>query len=100
MDYNHLEKLKSFLKSDHDIKTYKNSFSPEESSISVRLPIANTYFGKVLAEKYGLISHRSDCSKLIKAIPIEFYKDFIRGIVDADGSLICSFTQEGKIVEK
>jgi len=35
-----------------------------------------------------MIPHRYDIDKLINKIPIKFYKDFIRGIVDAEGSII------------
>jgi len=87
-DIGHLEKLKKDINSDYDIKIYylpKNAFRTDQKEC--RFLVGNQYFGKLLQEKYGLIPHRSDPSKVCNEIPKIFYKDFIRGILDADGSL-------------
>lgn len=39
-----------------------------------------------LQEKYGIIPKRNDPRKLLDNIPKELQKDFIRGLLDADGS--------------
>lgn len=41
---------------------------------------------KTLIEKYGIFAHRHDATKLLNEIPKEYQVDFIRGVIDADGS--------------
>jgi len=85
-DKSHLEKFAKDLESSCKIRIYelKNSF--ENCQNEARLLIGNQYFSNVLQNEYGLIPHRIDCSKVCDKIPKIFYKDFIRGILDADGS--------------
>lgn len=103
-DLDHLIKFKEFLNSNHEIKHYKNgSSSFKKDAIECRLYICNKYFGQNLYNRYGLIPHRSSAKQLVSMIPIEYYKDFIRGIIDADGSLGSSYVydnQAGKEVYK
>ena len=94
-DYQHLEKFNTFLQSNREIKYYVSG-SFNKKSKEARLLIANSKFGYILEDKYGLIPNRTDTSKLLNNIPKEFIRDFIRGVVDADGSLICSFTKGEK----
>lgn len=84
-DVNHLEKFKKDLDGDMPIKfyIYKSEFG---NSCEARLSIYNKYFGEILANKYGLIPHRTDCSKILSNIPSHLMKHFIRGALDADGS--------------
>lgn len=84
-DYQHLEKFNEDLNGNYDVKFYKQNTSFGEYTES-RLYITNQHFGKILSNKYGVIPHRSDCSKIIKAIPEHLMKHFIRGLIDADGS--------------
>lgn len=84
-DYEHLEKLNKCLDGRYKINFYDSS-STFGKFIECRLLIVNNYFGKILEEKYGIFSYRTDASKLINSIPKEYAKDFIRGLLDADGS--------------
>lgn len=92
-DSEHLVKLKLFLNSNHDIKYYKfNGFN--KGKTEARLLLSNTYLGNVLENKYGMVAHREDSNKLISNIPLEYMKDFIRGVIDAEGSIIMSYTHD------
>lgn len=92
-DIEHLNKLKIFLNSNHNIKRYKfNSFDKDHTEI--RLLLSNTYLGSVLESKYGMIAHRENADKLISNIPMEYMKDFIRGVIDAEGSIVMSYTHD------
>ena len=97
-DKKHLEKLKKFLKSNHNIKQYKH-FSFGKEHFFERLLVSNSYLGKILDEKYGMVSHRHSCKKLIKATPEHLVKHFIRGIIDAEGSLTLSYTHDYSVNE-
>lgn len=88
-DCEHLEKFKLSIKSNHELKRYiVKGFGVETETI--RLLIANKHFGLTLYEKYGIIPYRIDCSKILSILNSEFYKDFIRGVFDADGSIVLS----------
>lgn len=87
LDRHHLEKFKNDIESNYEIKFYDTMNSFENSQREARLTFGNQYLGKFLQEKYGLIPHRKDCLKVCDTIPKIFYKDFIRGILDADGSI-------------
>lgn len=92
-DSEHLAKLKLFLKSNHDIKYYKfNGFN--KGQVEARLLLSNTYLGSVLENKYGMVAHRENSNKLMSNIPLEYMKDFIRGVIDAEGSIIMSYTHD------
>jgi len=95
-DKEHLDKIKLFLNSTHPIKMYKskNGFKKEgeEFITEYRLYICNNYFAGNLFNNFGLIPHRFEINKLINHIPEIYYKDFIRGILDADGSLRSGYT--------
>lgn len=97
IDINHLVKFKHFLNSNHDIKTYKYKTSfckNDEFTETARILLSNTEFGRMLDNKFGLIANRFDASKVIKSIPNRLYRHFIRGILDADGSIVLSSVSE------
>lgn len=90
-DYKHLEKFNNDLNGNYKVHFYKSkSFNREEESVEVRLLITNQHFGQTLINKYGLIPNRIDCSKIIQEVPMHLMKHFIRGMIDADGS-ICQY---------
>ncbi len=86
-DKEHLEKFKKAIGSNHIIHTYKcsdNCFSNP-----------NNYYSRLLfksekmcsdLEKIGCVEHKSLVLSFPKISPL-FYKDFIRGYFDGDGSL-------------
>ena len=80
-----LEKFKSFLNYNGDIKTYQVSDSGYKPGAEyVRLLIGNNKIVQDL-EHWGVIEHKS---KLLCNLPdIPFLDDFVRGYIDGDGSL-------------
>lgn len=55
---------------------------------------SNAHCVSTMMDKYGIVPHRTDCDKLLSSIPKEFSRDFIRGILDADGSFCHYVIQE------
>lgn len=79
-----LEKFKTYLKYSGEIKCYLSSSGYKENSPYVRLLIGNNKIVKDL-EKLGCIEHKT---KVISKIPDIYYiDDFIRGVIDGDGSI-------------
>lgn len=105
VDKNHVEKFKKALNSTHPIKeySYKNHFSGNENSQIARIYLSNNYFAGNLVKSYGLIANRNNTNKLINKIPQNLYRHFIRGALDADGSISNYYiedTQTGKTTRK
>lgn len=97
VDEEHLYKLKNDMKIRTSIKhynKYKNAF-PTNNGVS-RVSCYDKHLIEILQNKYGIIPRRTNCFNLIKNIPNEYLKDFIRGILDADGS----FTKYVSHIEK
>lgn len=85
IDEKHLYKLKNDIGNKTSIKHYapkENRFSSNGVS---RFSFYNKHLILILQEKYGIVPHRNNASKIIKNIPELYIKDFIRGIIDADG---------------
>jgi hypothetical protein len=87
VDYDMLVQFKKDLNISTDIKSY----APYKTSFSTTNGVCRcSYYNKtmvsMLMDKYGIIPHRTDVMPLLKQIPIVYEKDFIRGILDADGS--------------
>lgn len=87
-DIKHLELLKFYLDSDHVIREYEIKSGFNTKYKEARLLICNKYFGETLHKNYGLIPKRHETNKVINNIPYEFRYHFIRGILDAEGSII------------
>ena len=85
-DYDHLDKFNKCIDGKYKVKFYKNPTPYINDREEARLFITNKHMGEILRNKYGIIPHRSNCENVIKNIPDNFKSDFIRGIVDADGS--------------
>lgn len=87
-DVDHLVKFNKFLDSNYEIKKYKHGKSSyNKDGFECRIYICNKYFAAQLYNNYGMIPNRYDISKLINKIPDIYYRDFIRGIIDAEGYL-------------
>lgn len=86
VDKDQVIKFKQALDSNHPIKTYYQK-RWGKNAVVYRLYIANNYFVKNLFDNYGLIPNRFDASKLLSRIPPRLYNHFIRGILDAEGSI-------------
>ena len=79
-----LQKFKSFLQYNGEIKTYKVSSGYKPGTEYVRLLIGNNKIVSDL-ESLGVVERKS---KLLYSLPnISFLDDFIRGYIDGDGSL-------------
>ena len=79
--------LLTILKNDIGIHTSIKTYSSYKNTNKVcRCSYYNQHLVTILMNKYGIIPHRTDVSKLLTNIPKEFEKDFIRGCLDADGS--------------
>lgn len=84
-DLEWVEKFKSFLKYNGEIKHYIVTDGYNPGSKYVRLIIGNNKIVEDL-EKLGVVEHKS---KIISCLPnIPFLDDFIRGYIDGDGSLL------------
>jgi hypothetical protein len=87
-DIEHLVKFKQCLESSHPIKTYQRKWGGISNvSDEVRLLISTKHLGRTLYESYGIRAGRPDASLVLDRIPDIYYRDFIRGLVDANGSI-------------
>lgn len=86
-DKSHLEKFLDCIDGNYySVKIYNSKSGYKKDNKESRVFITNQYFGKLLIDKYGIFSNRHDATKLLNEIPKEYQRDFIRGIIDADGS--------------
>lgn len=91
-DKDHLYKFLNDIEGNYKIREYKCNGFNKESTVS-RLYISNKYFASVLYEDYGFVPNRFDVKKLISKIPYEQIRHFIRGVIDAEGSIIDYYVQ-------
>lgn len=94
-DESMLLKLKDSIKSNHPIHNYEAKRFGVITHES-RITLNNLYFGKVLQEKYGMIPHRTDASKVLNSIPKHMERHFLRGVFDADGTMVNYYLKSGK----
>lgn len=96
-DIEHLNKLKENISSNHPVHLYDTKGFGKISK-EARITLNNLHFGNVLREKYGMIPHRTDASKVLGSIPSHLSQHFLRGVFDADGSITNYYLQSGKNV--
>ena len=89
IDKKHIEKFKNAIQSNHVIRNYKSpSFFDKSKTHEIsRIALYNKHLGENLYLNYGMIPYRDSIDKLKDKIPNHLIKDFIRGVVDADGSI-------------
>lgn len=85
-DYKHLEKFNRAIAGNYVINFFKSITGFNEQRVESRIVIVDNYFVDVLQNQYGVIPHREDATNLLRCIPQKFFKDFMRGLLDADGS--------------
>lgn len=85
-DEEHLKKLNKDLDSEYKVKIYKGCNGFKKDYKICRLSIYDKHFVLNLINRYGIFSHRTDITFLLLHIPNEYKRDFIRGVLDADGS--------------
>lgn len=86
-DYAHLIKFAQDLSSNYSIHFYKvGNQGFNTSKKEARLFITNKYMVSHLYENLGIIPNRYNPNDLIKNIPEQYHKAFIRGVFDGDGS--------------
>ena len=91
-DSAHVEKFREFMESTHPIKNYQSKgFSDTYCTIS-RFRFNCPYLGKLLWNHYGLKPNRESFN--MGLIPKDLWRHFIRGLVDADGSIVISNINE------
>lgn len=84
-DLEWVEKFKSFLNYNGDVKHYLVSSGYKKGTPYIRLLIGNNKVVEDL-EKWGVVEHKT---KKISCLPdIDYLDDFIRGYIDGDGSLL------------
>lgn len=84
-DFEWVEKFKTFLNYNGEIKVYKGTSALSKGNKYARLLIGNNKIVSDL-EKLGVVEHKT---KIISCLPnIQFLDDFIRGYIDGDGSLL------------
>lgn len=79
-DIDHLKKFCSVV-------NYSGKIINDISSNAVRVSLAGKWFPTSLNDKFGITKNKSNNSIFPKNIPDEFIPDFIRGIIDGDGSI-------------
>lgn len=84
VDCVHLQKFVDDIDGDMDIKFYQTT--GYSNHLEARVCIYQPYMPKMLRTKYGIVSHRTNCDKIMSQVSKEYIRDFIRGIFDADGT--------------
>lgn len=79
-----LEKFKKYLKYTGEIKTYIQTQGYSVGNPYVRLQIGNNKIVENL-EQMGVIEHKT--KKILSLPKVKYMDDFIRGVIDGDGSL-------------
>lgn len=93
----HLEKFLDCIDGRYySVKIYKACSAYREDGKESRVFITNTHLGNILIERYGIFSNRHDATKLLSEIPKEYQRDFIRGVVDADGTFCHYYVDKTK----
>ena len=85
VDKKHLELFNKCIKSTYEIKTYSGSGYNKNGKF-VRLIISSNQMVNDL-RKYSIIEHKTGILKFPNNIPNTYYKDFVRGYIDGNGSI-------------
>lgn len=85
-DYRHLEKFNQAIAGNYAINFFKSNTSFNDKCVESRIVIVDSYLIDVLRNQYGLVPHRENATNLLRCVPQKFFKDFMRGLLDADGS--------------
>ncbi|MNK78407.1 hypothetical protein D3C87_980380 [compost metagenome] len=86
-DEKHVYKFRDALEGNQEIKEYRFKSNFKNNQNVCRFYTSNTYFSKKLHSDYGLKAGRHSIMSLISKIPDNLLRHFIRGIIDADGSI-------------
>lgn len=89
-DKNHLILLGEFLGENIKIGEYKGT-SYKEDSVMNYISFNDTALGSTLMDRYDIKPHRESIKNLEKNLPQDFIKPFLRGLLDADGSISVYF---------
>lgn len=86
IDYNHLEKFKSAINFNGPIHEYEVKQGYKIGVLYCRIIICDEVFvGNLI--KHGLIEHKSNIMEAPIGVPKDLEKHFIRGFMDANGSI-------------
>lgn len=90
-DLNHLEKIKSFLKSTHAISVNTDKYN------RCSFELTNSHLCDMLDLNFNIVPNKTDKLKFPKHIPDKYIKHYIRGYFDGDGSICESFSNKNSI---
>lgn len=93
-DHNHVVKFKNFVESTHPIKFYPTKGFGGKTTNICRFRFNCVYLGKLLWQKYGLRPGRDSFD--MNLIPKNLWRHFIRGLLDADGTIVISTVNESR----
>lgn len=95
-DHEHLYKFKDSTKTISKVEKLKAVEAAKTSDEwRYRIRIKNSKFCKILFEKYKMIPYRTKVGNMVEALPKHLIKHFIRGVIDADGSVILTKDSRG-----
>lgn len=94
-DKKHVEKFRTAIKSKHKIGEKTIHLNGKEYKAS-RIIIRDSKLNSDLC-KYGVCNNKSLITRFPFDIPQKFYKDFIRGYFDGDGSIYSYIQSNGKL---
>lgn len=99
VDKPHIEKFKKSLSSNQEVKRYKSSgFTKDRNNFfTSEIRIYDRYFCSRLYDDYNLTPYRTEIQSFINNIPEEQIRHFIRGVLDADGSISIYYNDSIKV---
>ena len=93
-DYHHLEKFKKTIEYNGNIKTYEvKSHGYKIGARYCRVIISDDIFSQNLID-HGLVEHKSNIMKPPLGIPNELIQHWIRGFMDANGSIMITRNED------
>lgn len=90
-DLNHLEKLKTFLKSTHTISTNTDTYN------RCSFELTSPHICDMLDINYGIIPNKTYKLAFPRHIPAKYLVHYIRGYFDGDGSICESFSNKNSV---
>lgn len=87
-DFKHLEKFEKVLGLENRVKKVRVSAgSKSNNEFKSRIKIGSSHLCETLISKYGVVPYRDNLDKIRENVPENMLRHFIRGFLDADGSV-------------
>lgn len=87
VDASHLELFRKEICAENDIKTYVPTGGFGSTNLEARFSVYQKHLPYILYHKYGIVPNRKSLLDIKNNLARIFYSDFIRGVVDADGTI-------------